>query len=213
MPKTIQCACGCETLISAIGVRGKPKRYSKGHNHRRPDWKERQKPVLCACGCGAPVVPYDKHGRHVRYIMRHGTRGKTLSSKKPLGERFWKKVQKTDSCWIWTAGKTGAGYGAISDDNKRMVMAHRASWFLCRGRWPESEALDHLCNNRACVNPDHLVETTRGENSRRGVFLNRPVCKCGREFDGSYMLKGAKRRYCKHCSREKDRRRYWSQRI
>jgi hypothetical protein len=87
---------------------------------------------------------------------------------KTLEERFWSKVEKTDTCWNWTASKRN-GYGRIwlFGDEPHQREAHHVAVFLTTGSWALGE-LDHLCRNRACVNPDHLEEVTHRENTSRG---------------------------------------------
>ena len=77
-------------------------------------------------------------------------------------ERFWKKVQKTDTCWLWTAGSRGNGYGCIKYKGK-VHDAHRFVWFLTHGSFSKKWIL-HKCNNRKCVNPEHLYEGTPKQN-------------------------------------------------
>lgn len=93
------------------------------------------------------------------------------ASTRIIGDRiasFWAKVDKTESCWNWTAGKHEAGYGVFATNRGegkwRTVRAHRMSWELLRGPITAGAFLDHICHNRACVNPDHLREVTNKQN-------------------------------------------------
>ena len=76
--------------------------------------------------------------------------------------RFWNKVDKTDSCWIWLASGRGQGYGAFKYQGK-VYDAHRFSWYLFYKEFSKKWIL-HTCNNRKCVNPKHLYEGTPKQN-------------------------------------------------
>lgn len=90
--------------------------------------------------------------------------------RRPVAERFWEKVQKTDDCWLWTASVKPAGYGQFTvEDQKPPVYAHRFSYEQLVGPIPDGLTLDHLCANRRCVNPDHLEPVPMAENTRRGA--------------------------------------------
>lgn len=98
--------------------------------------------------------------------------------KKDFLVRFWAKVQIAgeDDCWLWTAGRNGAGYGSLGKDS-RSIMAHRASWLIHFGEIPNVEprlVVMHKCDNPPCVNPNHLELGTHSDNMqdalRKGRF-------------------------------------------
>lgn len=88
---------------------------------------------------------------------------------KPISDpktRFWPKVEKTDTCWNWTAHKDCHGYGRFGLGSRvaGVGMAHRFSWELENGPVPEGLDLDHICHNHACVRPSHLRAVDRKRN-------------------------------------------------
>lgn len=76
---------------------------------------------------------------------------------------FWRKVQKGDSCWLWTGARTRRGYGHVRIGGKTKI-AHRVSYEWSRGAIPDGKVIDHICHTTSCVNPDHLRAVTNAEN-------------------------------------------------
>ena len=83
-----------------------------------------------------------------------------------MAERFWAKVNKTDSCWLWTASvNRTTGYGRFARRHGDGVDAHRFSYELAHGPIPAGLDVHHTCWVRHCVNPAHLEAATRAENT------------------------------------------------
>lgn len=137
------------------------------------------------------------------------------ATRKPVAERFWSKVHKTETCWLWTGWRNPNGYGRIwlGDVGRREAFAHRVAYELLVGAIPEELQLDHLCRVKHCVNPAHLEAVSAQVNVLRStnaaaVNAAKTHCDHGHPFNeiNTYIdTRGW--RGCRPCRREAMRRR------
>lgn len=122
---------------------------------------------------------------------------------------FWSYVAKSDTCWLWR-GWVSDGYGLHRVGPLRVpARAHRLAYQLANGPVPAGQVVDHLCRNRACVNPAHMEIVSNAENVRRGragarwaeIQTSRTHCVNGHEYtpENTYMRRG-KWRTCRACA-------------
>lgn len=117
--------------------------------------------------------------------------------------RYDRKIDKTDTCWIWTGSRDKRGYGRVNTGNGVIRLAHRIIYELYKGEIPQGLSLDHLCMNQPCVNPDHLEPVTHAENVRR-AYVNKPThCPQGHAYDKqNTYVNPIGRRVCRRCTNE-----------
>lgn len=149
-----------------------------------------------------------------------------LPTRIPVAERILRRISITDSgCWEWQGVRNRDGYGVIEirqpgtgrrGGGRAQRAAHRISYETFAGPIPEGLTIDHLCRNRACVNPEHLEPVTQRVNTLRGEGLPAQLarqthCKRGHALSGANLLwqsaKGRRYRKCRECLRLRNKAR------
>lgn len=172
----------------------------------------------CIEGCDRQAIAKDMCPHHYNNMKRNGSPTRVL---RPSGatteERFWRYVEKTDGCWLWTGARThgyGNFYVPLGDGKYKQIQAHRWAYEALVGPIPDGATLDHLCHTRAittcrdgkacphrrCVRPDHLEPIPLAINIQRGGNGTKTHCKRGHEFtpENTYIMKNGGRS-CRAC--------------
>lgn len=110
--------------------------------------------------------------REERRVHLNSIRAGRIAKLPKPEERFWKYVNKTETCWLWTGALFDNGYGAFSV-NRKSMKAHRFSWELHYGPIQDGQRSLHKCDVRKCVRPDHLFLGTDQENVADRVLKGR----------------------------------------
>lgn len=131
---------------------------------------------LCQCECGepAPLSPYTCRakgyvkGEPRRFITGHNGAHRPFEL---LENRYEVRDCGYETpCWVWLRSSTRKGYGRMwSPAASRLVSAHRYYYEHFIGLIPSGLQIDHLCRNRACVNPQHMEPVTQHVNQQRGT--------------------------------------------
>jgi len=169
------------------------KHYCRWRTHGDPlkviapqEHKKRAKRVCSLPDCDSQ---YKSNGYCSKHYERWKANGNPLVARRNRGmgetpeQRFWSRVAITanpEKCWEWQANCNPFGYGQVKlPEQSRPIGAHRYSYFLAHGKWPEPLCL-HSCDNPPCVNPQHLREGTHADNNADMMTRGRHV-KAGRK--------------------------------
>ncbi len=162
--------------------------------------------------CRTCTLEYARNRYHLR---RQGLLPlKEKSSDKDRFLSFIDRENNAAGCWKWIGNVQHHGYGTFAFKNagfkSKAIRAHRASYILFKGDIPQGMLVRHLCNNKLCVNPDHLELGTAADNSRdykEAGYGRSTHCR-----SGNHLLEGENLyvdpdggRHCRACENERMR--------
>lgn len=146
--KTVHCSRAC---------------YAQTQRSRSPHNKGISRPATKLCAqCGASMIGMPSAVARRKYCSIVCTASALSNDPETILSRY----RVDGGCWVWQGAKRG-GYGRVKLAGKTQE-AHRVSYEFHIGHIPDGLVLDHLCRNRACINPAHLEPVTQEENIRRG---------------------------------------------
>lgn len=163
-------------------------------------------------GCGNAYRCKGYCNIHYRMAMRYGT-PTPAHRNQTEADRFWAKVDKSGTCWIWTGNTNADGYGKFWHDGESGY-AHRWSYEKHYRPLRAGETVDHLCRQTSCVNPDHLDAVSVMENSRRALFgtavrgQKTTTCLRGHPKEPWNVYIHGNHYHCKECRRTEARERH-----
>lgn len=136
-------------------------------------------------------------------------------------KRILDKVKYVNDCWNWTGQVRKNGYGTIKlmlpEKQRKMLSTHRVFYYIHNPSFDQTKMILHKCDNRLCLNPEHLYEGTAQQNMndrslrKRYTPIKKTHCKHGHEFtiENTKFDKKRNKRACRTCMRRLWSEYYW----
>lgn len=140
----------------------------------RPAFSQGERPLK---GSDENTLKYCR--KHLAWLRKYGSTERHRYSQGTVEERFWKFVDKTESCWVWNGSKNAKGYGLMQgapikgQKRGKTILAHRVSYQLHNGDLGPDDCVLHSCDNPQCTNPAHLRKGTQSENIKEAIAKRR----------------------------------------
>lgn len=189
---------GCDRKRAARGMCSM--HYTRWRRHGDPGHTNHRDGCTIS-GCNREHYAHGHCEAHYARVRRLGDARAAIPVKDLFAspeEAFAACTERQGDCLIWTGDHSAYGYGRITVDGKR-TGAHRYSWSRQHGQIPEGMYVDHICHNRACVNPEHLRLATAEQNTwnRSGAASHsstgvRGVRRRGAGYAASLTYKGVR---------------------
>lgn len=125
------------------------------------------RPICSIEGCETTINARGMCYKHYQRAMKYDDPMGGAQNHGPPEERFYRRVNKTEGCWIWTGKVENSGYGRFQIGGKGSphVSVHRFAYTLAHGTIPEGMVVMHSCDTPLCVNPAHLSVGTHAQNT------------------------------------------------
>ncbi len=137
--------------------------------------------------CPLPAKPFNRFTSPSPALLHTRAGASSCATMKSSAERFWSKVKKASRvtsphvstpCWNWTASIWSGGYGSFHFEGKDKK-SHRHAWELTYGKIPDGLFACHHCDNKICVNPEHLFLGGARENQVDLITKGLRTIACG----------------------------------
>ena len=140
----------------------------------------------CLCDCGGVKWSTKSHLKSGHDKTCGCQRRKPNMDKSEMLEWILKNTDKDGDCLVWNGPKHKVGYGSIGYEGETRY-SHRLTWFLNFGKIPKGLQVLHKCDNRLCVNVNHLFLGTNQDNVDDKVNKGRQLK--GENISGSKLTK------------------------